>query len=128
MVLVDTDVVVDCLRGTAPSREWLQRASTEVLGLPGVVAMELLIGCRNRAEIQHLQKFLDTFAIVWPDASEFARAYELLAEHRLTSGLGIPDCLVAAMALVRQPRRYTFNSKHFRVIPGVDAHEPYSRQ
>jgi len=128
MVLVDTDVVVDCLRGTAPSREWLQRTSTEALGLPGVVAMELLIGCRNRAEIQHLQKFLDTFAIVWPDASEFARAYELLAEHRLASGLGIPDCLVAAMALVRKARIYTFNSKHFRVIPGVDAQEPYSRQ
>ncbi|MET0214936.1 MAG: PIN domain-containing protein [Vicinamibacterales bacterium] len=128
MVLVDTDVVVDCLRGTAPSREWLQRTSTEALGLPGVVAMELLIGCRNRAEIQHLQRFLDTFSIVWPDASEFARAYELLAEHRLTSGLGIPDCLVAAMALVRKARLYTFNSKHFRVIPGVDAQEPYSRQ
>jgi len=128
MVLVDTDVVVDCLRGTAPSREWLQRTSTEALGLPGVVAMELLIGCRNRAEIQHLQRFLDTFSIVWPDASEFARAYELLAEHRLTSGLGIPDCLVAAMALVRKARIYTFNSKHFRVIPGVDAQEPYSRQ
>jgi hypothetical protein len=124
MVLVDTDVVVDCLRGTAPSREWLQRTSTEALGLPGVVAMELLIGCRNRAEIQHLQKFLNTFSIVWPDASEFARAYELLAEHRLTSGLGIPDCLVAAMALVRKARVYTFNSKHFRVIPGVDAQEP----
>jgi predicted nucleic acid-binding protein len=90
--------------------------------------MELLIGCRNRAEIQHLQRFLDTFSIVWPDASEFARAYELLAEHRLTSGLGIPDCLVAAMALVRRARLYTFNSKHFRVIPGVDAQEPYSRQ
>ena len=128
MVLIDTDVVVDCLRGTAPSREWLQRASTEVLGLPGVVAMELLIGCRNRAEIQYLQKFLNTFSIVWPDASEFARAYELLAEHRLTSGMGIPDCLVAAMALVRKARVYTFNSKHFRVIPGVDAQEPYSRQ
>ena len=128
MVLVDTDVMVDCLRGTAPSREWLQRASTEALGLPGVVAMELLIGCRNRAEIQHLQRFLDTFSIVWPDTNEFARAYELLAEHRLTSGLGIPDCLVAAMALVRKARLYTFNSKHFRVIPGVDAQEPYSRQ
>ena len=128
MVLVDTDVVVDCLRGTAPSRDWLQRTSTEALGLPGVVAMELLIGCRNRAEIQHLQIFLDTFSIVWPDASEFARAYQLLAEHRLTSGLGIPDCLVAAMALVRKARIYTFNSKHFRVIPGVDAQEPYSRQ
>jgi hypothetical protein len=42
------------------------------------VAMELLIGCRNRAEIQHRQNFLNTF-LIWPDASECARAYELLA-------------------------------------------------
>ena len=42
MVLVDTDGVVDCLRGTAPAREWLTLTSTETLGLSGVVAMEVL--------------------------------------------------------------------------------------
>src|SRR6266446_1978279 len=51
MVLVDTDVLVDCLRGTAPAKEWLARASAEVLGIPGVVAMELVIGCRNQGEL-----------------------------------------------------------------------------
>jgi predicted nucleic acid-binding protein len=128
MVLVDTDELVDCLRGTPPAKAWLEHASTEVLGIPGVVAMELLIGCRNRAEIEKLQKFLSTFSIVWPDAAEFAQAYELLAEHRLTSGLGIPDCLVAAMSLTRKARLYTFNLKHFQVISGIDVQEPYSRQ
>ena len=107
MVLVDTDVLVDCLRGTPPAKAWLERASTEVLGIPGVVAMELLIGCRNRAEIEKLQQFLSTFSIAWPDAAEFAQPYGLLAEHRLTSGLGIPDCVIAAMSLVRKARLYT---------------------
>jgi predicted nucleic acid-binding protein len=74
------------------------------------------------------QKFLSAFSIVWPDAAEFAQAYELLAEHRLTSGLGIPDCLVAAMSLTRKARLYTFNLKHFQVISGIDVQEPYSRQ
>src|SRR6266851_7496109 len=87
-------------------------------------AMELLIGCRNRAEIEKLQKFLSTFSIVWPDAGEFAQAYELLAEHRLTSGLGIPDCLIAAMSLIRKARLYTFNFKHFQLISGIDVQEP----
>jgi predicted nucleic acid-binding protein len=128
MVLVDTDVLVDCLRGIPQAKAWLEQASTEVLGIPGVVAMELLIGCRNRAEIEKLQSFLSAFSIVWPDAAEFAQAYELLAEHRLTSGLGIPDCLVAAMSLTRKARLYTFNLKHFQVISGIDVQEPYSRQ
>jgi hypothetical protein len=30
-----------------------------------------------------LKDFLSAFSIVWPDAAEFAQAYELLAEHRL---------------------------------------------
>jgi predicted nucleic acid-binding protein len=109
MVFVDTDMLVDCLRGTPPAKAWLEHASIEVLGIPGVVTTELLIGCRNRPEIEHLQKFLSAFSIVWPDAAEFAQAYELPAEHRLTSGLGIPDCLIAAMSLVREARLYTFN-------------------
>ncbi|HLG57927.1 MAG TPA: type II toxin-antitoxin system VapC family toxin [Vicinamibacterales bacterium] len=128
MILVDTDVLVDCLRGTEAARQWFERSSKELLGIPGVVAMELVIGCRNRTELQHLQKFLSTYSIVWPEAAEFAQAYELLAEHRLSSGLGIPDCIIGAMSLVRKTRLYTFNVKHFQVIPGIDAQEPYSRQ
>ncbi len=89
--------------------------------------MELLVGCQNHADLQRTQKFLGAFAIVWPEAAEFAKAYELLATHRLTSGLSIPDCLIASMALSRSARLYTFNLKHFRVIAGLDAQEPYSR-
>lgn len=55
MILVDTDVLVDCLRGTDAARQWLE-SSGETLGIPGVVAMELVVGCRNRAELQRLDR------------------------------------------------------------------------
>ena len=64
---------------------------------------------------------------VLPNAAEFAHAYDLLAEHRLTSGISIPDCLVAAMALARGDRLYSFNLKHFRIIAGLDVQQPYPR-
>jgi hypothetical protein len=127
MILVDTDVLVDCLRGLVEARAWLEREKSEALGIPGVVAMELVVGCRNQTELQAIQKFLATFDVVWPEAPEFARAYDLLVAHRLTSGLGIPDCLIAAMALARRTRLYTFNAKHFNSVPGLDAREPYTR-
>lgn len=127
MILVDTDVLVDCLRGTVPAKEWLAGVSTEDLAVPGVVAMELLIGCRHQAHLQEVQKFLNAFSVAWPDASDSARAYELLSTHRLGSGLGIPDCLIAAMALNRNAPLYTFNAKHFRVITGLDVRQPYTR-
>jgi len=92
-----------------------------------VAAMELLIGCRNQTDLQQVQKFLGSFKVTWPDASEFARGFSLLLALRLSSGLGIPDCLIAAMALARGARLYTFNLKHFQAVPGLDAQQPYPR-
>ncbi len=125
--LLDTDVLVDCLRGTVAAQAWLKQAADEVFQVPGIVAMELLMGCQNQADLQRTHKFLSAFDIVWPDAAEFGRAYELLAAHRLSSGLSIPDYLIAAMALSRSARLYTFNLKHFQVIAGLEVDTPYPR-
>jgi predicted nucleic acid-binding protein len=124
---LDTDVLVDCPRGTSSAQDWLTRAANETFQVPGIVAMELLVGCQNQADQQRTRKFLSSFDVVWPDAAEFARAYELLAEHHLAFGLSIPDCLIAAMALSRSARLYTFNLRHFRAVSGLDAQSPYSR-
>ena len=125
--LVDTDVLIDILRGTPAAQAWLASTPTTRFEVPGVVAMELLMGCHNQAELRRVGQFLTTFSTAWPKAAEFARAYELLATHRLTSGLSIPDCLVAAMALTRSATLYTFNLRHFGVIAGLDVQEPYAR-
>ena len=127
MILIDTDVLVECLRGSSAAKTWLGTLPKDAFGIPGVVAMELLMECRNQADLQQIQKFLGAFNVTWPDASEFARGYGLLPELRLSSGIGIPDCLIAAMALARGARLYTFNLKHFQVVPGLDAQQPYPR-
>ena len=127
MNLVDTDVLVDCLRGTIPAQEWLKQRASQSFAVPAVAAMELVMGCHDRADLERIQRFLSTFEVVWPEASEFAAAYQLLLTHRLGSGLTIPDCLIAATALTRNARLYTFNLKHFQVVPGLDVERPYSR-
>jgi hypothetical protein len=106
---------------------WLASAPKEPFAIPGVVAMELLAGCRSQGDLERVKKFLERFTVLWPEASEFARAYELLAAVCLTSGLSIPDCLIAAMAVSRNAALYTFNVKHFRAIPGLTAQQPYAR-
>ena len=127
MVLVDTDVLVECLRGSVAAKDWLGTMPKEAFRIPGVVAMELLMGCRNQADMQQIRKFLSSFHVAWPDASEFEQAYELFATHRLTSGLSIPDSLIPAMTLARGARLYTFNLKHFKVVAGLDVQQPYPR-
>ncbi|MGO8791642.1 MAG: type II toxin-antitoxin system VapC family toxin [Terriglobia bacterium] len=127
MNLLDTDVLVDCLRGTIPAQAWLKQLATQSFAVPAVAAMELVMGCHDRADLERIQRFLAAFEVVWPEPSEFAAAYQLLLTHRLNSGLNIPDCLIAAAALTRSARLYTFNFKHFRVVPGLDVAQPFSR-
>ena len=127
MVLIDTDVLVECLRGSAAADNWLRSLRKEAFAIPGVVAMEPVVGCRNQTDLLQMRRFLGAFNVAWPDASESAQAYELLAAYRLQSGIGIPDCFIAAMALVRRARLFTFNLKHFQIVDGLDVQQPYSR-
>jgi predicted nucleic acid-binding protein len=40
MILMDTDVAIDILRGRPPAIAWLQALGSAPLGLPGLVVME----------------------------------------------------------------------------------------
>jgi predicted nucleic acid-binding protein len=43
MNLVDTDVLVDCLRGTIPAQEWLKEVASQSFAVPAVAARELVM-------------------------------------------------------------------------------------
>ena len=124
---LDTDVLIDCFRGTPEGRGWLESHASEAFQIPGIVAMELVVGCRDKAALRRVHKLLETFEIVWPDPVEFQHAYELLTEHYLASSTGIADCLIAAMCLRRSMRLYSFNLRHYRAIESLEVLEPYER-
>jgi tRNA(fMet)-specific endonuclease VapC len=127
MIFLDTDVLIEVLRGAPAATAWLNKESSASFHIPGIVAMELVVGARDKVDLGSIQKFLSSFPVVWPEAAEFAHAYQLLAKYRLASGLGIPDCLIAAMTLLRSARLYTFNLKHFQIVPGLGVQTPYTR-
>jgi predicted nucleic acid-binding protein len=67
MRLLDTDVMVDLMRGFAPAIAWFESlGDEEAPALPGFVAMELICGCRNRTELTQLQERLRPIKINWP--------------------------------------------------------------
>jgi predicted nucleic acid-binding protein len=127
MILLDTDVLIDCQRGLVAAGDWLSQSSNQEFAMPGIVAMELIVGCRDKDDLQRTRAFIRHFAVIWPQASEIERAFNLLASYRLEFGVSIPDCIVAAMALERGVLLYTFNLKHYQMFPGLKVHEPYTR-
>ena len=61
MILLDTDVLIDVLRAHPPALAWLHRLDEAVIGLPGLVALELIQGCRNRREQQRVEKEIEKY-------------------------------------------------------------------
>ncbi len=127
MRFLDTDVLIDFQRGLPAAAAWLRDDATQRVALPGIVAMELVVGCRNKDDLRITQAFLKRFNVVWPDAQDMQYAYELLATYRLAYGVGIPDCLIAAMALHRDMPLLTFNWKHYQMFPDLVVQAPYTR-
>lgn len=125
--LLDTDVLIEYLRGTPAAAGWLADRSGDVPGIPYVSALEVLQGARNGRELQRLRQWLGDFACIPPEPEDAGVALRLYETHALRSGCGILDCLIGALAARLSVPIYTFNTKHLGCLDGVDARRPYER-
>jgi predicted nucleic acid-binding protein len=128
MILVDTDIMVDIMRRHPPAVAWLDSLGAEVVGIPGLVAMELLQGCRNREEQQQLEGFLRSYQRYWPSQPDCARAFDDFAAYHLSHSLGILDALIAETALGLGVQLASFNTKHYGVLATLQTVQPYTRE
>jgi predicted nucleic acid-binding protein len=124
-MLLDTDVLVDILRGYPPAISWLASLGTEPITLPGLVAMEVLQGSRNLQEQKKIENFLRQYPLAWPTAQGCDNAYRDYAAFRLNNAVGIMDSLIAHTAICIQDTLATFNVKHFKVFSNLNTVQPY---
>jgi predicted nucleic acid-binding protein len=124
-MLLDTDVLVDLLRGYPPAVSWLANLGAQPLTLPGLAAMEVLQGCRNQQEQTKIESFLRQFALAWPTAQDCDKAYRDFAAFRLSHSVSIMDSLIAHTVLGLNDTLATFNVKHFAVFPDLHLVQPY---
>ena len=125
MILLDTDVMVDVLRGYEPAKEWLELV--QEIGVPGLVVMELLQGCQNSREQRQLEKALSEYPLYWPDEDDCNRALASFSSHHLSDNIGLLDALIAETAIGVNADLATFNVKHYRVLKGLRSLQPYKR-
>jgi predicted nucleic acid-binding protein len=116
MILLDTDVMIDLMRGHEPAISWLDSLGAEAVGIPGLVAMELIQGCRDRAEQQQVERALRAHALYWPTERDCIRALDSFVEYHLSHGIGVLDALVAETAVGLGLQLATFSERHYRVI------------
>jgi predicted nucleic acid-binding protein len=125
MFLLNTDIMIDLLRQYPPSVEWLESLGDEEISLPGFVVMELIQGCKDHKEQDQLEKELNIYSIIWPEAETCNIALSIFTRFHLSHNLGLLDALVGQTAVALNLPLHTFNQKHYAVIPGLETIQPY---
>jgi predicted nucleic acid-binding protein len=99
-VVVDTDVLIDAARNVSEAVACLEQVEQKAsLAISAATEMELIVGCRNKAELRSLEQFLSRFRVLPLNEQISETAVDLLRRYRLSHGLLIADALIAATAL-----------------------------
>ena len=119
MILVDSDVLIEHLRGNTAARNWLVQArqSSGPLAISVVSLTEIAGGMRSpeRREVMRLlgsmQRFEVSQQVAWRTAT-LRREY-----RRSRTGIGLGDYLIAATALTEGLELATLNLRHYPMFP-----------
>jgi predicted nucleic acid-binding protein len=126
VLLLDTDILVDILRGYEPAVEWFAQVG-ELPAVPGFVVMELIQDADNQARVDKAMKLVDPLPVVWPSPQDCARALADFRTLHLAAGLGLLDALIGACAIGHAATLCTFNVKHYGAVDGLETAQPYPR-
>ena len=125
--LIDTDILIDALRGYTPAGEFIRKVQDSPFGITisSITAMELLVGCHDSAELRRITSHIEALRTIHITEAASARAIEWIRLFRLSHSLQIPDALIAACAYTSGLPLYTNNTKHFKMLPSLTIIRPY---
>jgi tRNA(fMet)-specific endonuclease VapC len=130
-VILDADVVIRGEKGLFDVRTWLSTRGGDQFAIAAITVAELWHGVeratgRHRAARErYLRAFLSPLPIL-PYTEQTAYEHAKLWAGLQSSGtmIGYYDLIVAATALERNDEVATFNTRHFRHVPGLKMVEP----
>jgi predicted nucleic acid-binding protein len=122
-LLIDTDVIIDYLRGRPEAVEYLEGCQ-EAMVVSAITVAELFAGVREGKERVALSAFLTAFETISVDAGIAERGGLYRRDYGKSHGTGLADALIAATAEHVQAPLITLNRKHFPMLSNVQV--PYT--
>ena len=114
-ILLDTDVLVDFLRGNKKAVTFIEANSPRIL-LSSIVVAELYAGVKGDAEKTALDNLVSLFRVI-PVTAAIAKAGGL---HRRvygkSHGIGLADAIIAATSEIENAELKTLNIKHYPML------------
>ena len=126
MIFLDSDVMIDLFREYLPAKDWFDSIDdSETMALSGFVVMELVQGCKNKQQLEKLQRDLAFYETVWLEPEYCKQALDIFTKYYLSHSAGLIDVLVGMTAVSLNVALCTFNEKHYRFISGLKTIQPY---
>ena len=122
--LIDTDVLIDYLRGSEPAAKFLEGLEGDLL-ISAISVAELLSGARGPEELAALDQFMLAFEVIPVDERLARQGGIFRQEYHLSHGAGLADALIAASAMASGAELLTFNRRHYPMVKNVRV--PYRR-
>lgn len=126
MRLLDSDIMIDIQRGYVPAVAWFA-SLTERPCISSLVIMELIQDAQDKTRVDKVFKLIRPLTVVYASQVDQQYALELYRSLHLSHGLGLIDALIAATATGIEATLCTFNTKHYRSIPGQLIEQPYTK-
>ncbi|WP_202020470.1 PIN domain-containing protein [Mucilaginibacter mali] len=130
-IICDSDVMIDYFDHRQPrhlsTRDIIQnQIGIDNVILSAITKMELIAGAFNKSELALLNKNILWFdvALINPDITVIA--LQLIEKYKLAYNLQIPDALIAATALYKNVKLFTYNLKDYRYINHLQLFNPIS--
>jgi predicted nucleic acid-binding protein len=123
--LVDTDVLIDFLRGKSIAVDYIKAHSKKIV-LASMSVAELYAGVRDGKEREELDGFVGLFPVL-PVTLEIAKMGGLYKRNFSKSyKIGLADAIIAATAKTHKADLKTLNIKHFPMFKGLKP--PYTKK
>ncbi len=117
-MLVDTDILIDYLRGHPEAVSFLESRIEDIF-ISVVSVAELYQGVRDGQERTRLSRMISAL-VVLPLTEEIAETAGLYRrDYRDRIGCGLADCMIAATASEHHLALVTLNNKHFTMLQDI---------
>lgn len=128
MIIADTDVLIDYLRGHGEAKRVALELTTRSFATTSITEFELRSGAHSKKQRTGVDLLLEAMTILsfGPDeaqkAAEIRQTLEAAGEP-----IGMADYMIAAVCLVQNGTLLTRNKRHFERVKGLHISGDYRR-
>jgi predicted nucleic acid-binding protein len=117
-ILVDTDVLIDYLRGRDEAVALITSTDRTIL-ISSLTVAELYAGIKGDDEEKTLEEFLGTLTVISVTSSLAKAAGRYRKQYMKSHSVGLADAVIAATAMQEGALLKTLNIKHYPMMEGL---------